>query len=76
MLLAVREVGHAPTALGYVPAVLALVVAVAVVLYGRRRTRLLRTAPLPSPLAATRAVPLLGGSVAVLAVLSGVALLA
>lgn len=75
-LLAVRQIGPPPSVAGLAPSVLALVLAVAVAVYGRRRTRRLRVAPLPSPLAPSRAVPLFGGSVVVLAVLSGVALLA
>lgn len=73
-LLAVREVGHAPSVSGLAPAVLALVVAIAVAVYGRTRTLRLSTAPLPSPLAPRRAVTLLGGSVIVLALVSGVPL--
>lgn len=56
-------------------AALTLVIAVATAVYGRRRTARLRHAPMPQPLAARVAVPLLGCSVAVLAVLSGVAVI-
>jgi uncharacterized membrane protein YidH (DUF202 family) len=70
-LLAVREIQHAGPTLALLPAGLAVAIAVATAAYGRRRTRALRVAPLPSPLAASRAVPLLGWSVGVLAVLSG-----
>jgi uncharacterized membrane protein YidH (DUF202 family) len=74
-LLAVRELHEAELDLSVVPAALAVVVAVAVAVYGRRRTRRLRHAPLPVPLAADRAIPLLGGAVVVLAVITGVTLL-
>jgi uncharacterized membrane protein YidH (DUF202 family) len=74
VLLAMREITHARLGPAVGVAVLALVLAVAVALYGRRRSLRLRRAPLPSPLAAARAVPVLGGAVAVLALLSGLAL--
>ena len=74
-LLAIRELGHASLALALVPASLALVIAVATAIYGRRRTARLRHAPLPSPLAPRVAVPLLGWSVAALGVLSALALI-
>lgn len=74
-LLAIRELQHAALTLALIPATLALVIAVATAIYGRRRTRALRHSPLPVPLAPRLAVPLLGWSVAVLAVLSGVALI-
>jgi uncharacterized membrane protein YidH (DUF202 family) len=74
LLLAVREVGYGRVGAASVVAALALVLAAAVAVYGRRRTLLLRRAPLPRPLAADRAVPVLGGAVAVLALLSGLAL--
>ena len=74
-LLAVREIGHSSSALAYAPASLALVIAIATAVYGRQRTARLRHAPLPSPLAARRAVPLLGWSVVLLAALSGVAVI-
>jgi uncharacterized membrane protein YidH (DUF202 family) len=73
-LLAVRQVSHAELTLALVPAALALVIAIATALYGRHRTRVLSHGPLPDPLAARRAVGLLGWSVVVLAVLSGAAL--
>lgn len=75
VLLAMREVTHSRLGPAVVAAVLALVLAAGVALYGRRRTLLLRRAPLPSPLAADRAIPLLGGSVAVLALVSGLLVL-
>ncbi|WP_018333160.1 DUF202 domain-containing protein [Actinomycetospora chiangmaiensis] len=75
VLLAAREFGHLEVSLALVPAGLALLIAVATALYGRHRTRVLRHAPLPSPLAAARAVPLLGGAVVLLAVVSGLVLL-
>jgi uncharacterized membrane protein YidH (DUF202 family) len=75
VLLAAREFTHLEFSLALVPAALALVIAAATALYGRHRTRVLRHAPLPSPLAATRAVPLLGVAVTLLAVVSGVVLL-
>lgn len=74
LLLAVREVGYGRFGPASAVAALALVLAVAVSLYGRRRTLRLRRAPLPVPLAPARAVPILGGSVAVLALLSGLVL--
>ena len=74
VLLAMREVGHARPGPAVALAVLALVLTAAVALYGRRRTLRLRHAPLPSPLAADRAIPVLGGSVAVLALVSGLVL--
>ena len=74
VLLAVREVGHGPPGPAAVPAALAVLLAVATALYGRRRTARLRHAPLPRPLAAHRAIPLLGTGVAVLALLSGLVL--
>lgn len=74
-LLAVREIGHASLALALVPASLALVIALATAVYGRRRTARLRHAPLPVPLAPRIAVPVLGWSVVVLAVLSGLAVI-
>ena len=74
-LLAIREITHAGPTLAVVPAALAVVVAIATALYGRHRTRALRHAPLPVPLAPSRAVPLLGWSVALLAVLAGVAVI-
>jgi uncharacterized membrane protein YidH (DUF202 family) len=74
-LFAVREISHAGPSVGLVPAVMALVVALATAAYGVYRTRVLRSAPLPRPLAATRAVPLLGGSVVVLAVVAGAVLI-
>jgi uncharacterized membrane protein YidH (DUF202 family) len=74
-LLAVRELSHVGPSLGLVPAVMALLVALATAGYGVHRTRELRRAPLPRPLAATRAVPVLGVSVVVLAVVSAAVLL-
>lgn len=70
-LLAVRELGHGSPGFTLVPASLAVVVAVATAVYGRRRTARLRRGRLPSPLAARFAIPLLGGSVVVLGVLCG-----
>ncbi|MDD7967428.1 DUF202 domain-containing protein [Actinomycetospora lemnae] len=74
VLLAVRELTHDGLGPSLVLAVAASVLAVVVALYGRRRTLRLRHAPLPSPLAADRAVPLLGGAVALLALVTGVVL--
>ena len=74
-LLAVRELGSGTHPLGIVPAALAVVIAIATAVYGRRRTAALRRVPLPAPLAPRVAVPLLGWSVAALAVLSGAVLL-
>lgn len=73
-LLAVREVEHAGTSLALVPATMALLVSLATAAYGVHRTRVLRRAPLPRPLAARGALLLLGWSVVVLAVVSGVVL--
>ena len=70
-LLAVRELSHVGPTLGLVPAAMALLLALATAAYGVYRTRVLRGAPLPQPLAASRAVPLLGVSVVVLAVVAG-----
>lgn len=74
-LLAVREIGHAELSLALVAAGFAVVLAVATAVYGRHRTAQLRRGPLPSPLAPRIAVPVLGWSVIVLAVLSGLALI-
>ncbi|WP_433785743.1 DUF202 domain-containing protein [Actinomycetospora sp. CA-101289] len=74
LLLAVREVSHGRLGPASGVAVLALVLAAGVALYGRQRTLRLRRAPLPVPLAADRAVLVLGGAVAVLALLSGLVL--
>jgi uncharacterized membrane protein YidH (DUF202 family) len=74
VLLASRELAHGTWGLALVPAGLALALAIATAVYGRRRSARLRHAPLPFPLAARVAVPLLGWSVVVLAVLSGLAL--
>ena len=74
MLLAVRELTHDGPGPSLVLAIAAGVLAVVVALYGRRRTLRLRHAPLPSPLAADRAVVLLGGAVALLALVTGVVL--
>jgi uncharacterized membrane protein YidH (DUF202 family) len=74
LLLAVREVSHGRLGPASGVAALALVLAGAVAVYGRRRTLRLRRAPLPTPLAADRAVVLLGGAVTVLALLSGLVL--
>jgi uncharacterized membrane protein YidH (DUF202 family) len=73
-LLAVRELSHVGPTLGLVPAAMALLLAVATALYGVYRTRVLRGVPLPHPLAASRAVPLLGASVVVLAAVAGTVL--
>ncbi len=74
-LLAIREISHTQVTLALVPAVLALVIAIATGVYGRHRTRVLRHSPLPEQLAATRAIPLLGWTVVALAVLSGIAVI-
>jgi uncharacterized membrane protein YidH (DUF202 family) len=79
-LLAVREIGHAEAARSMTTSVLttgtvllAVVIAIATAVHGRRRTARLRCAPLPTPVASRRALPVLGWSVVVLAVLSGLA---
>ena len=73
-LFAVRELSHVGPSLGLVPAVMALLVALATAAYGVYRTRVLRAAPLPHPVAATRAVPVLGVSVVALAVVASAVL--
>jgi uncharacterized membrane protein YidH (DUF202 family) len=74
VLLAARELTHETWGPELIPAGLALVLAIATAVYGRRRSARLRHAPLPSPLAARLAVPLLGWSVVALAVLCGLVL--
>lgn len=74
VLLAVRELTHDEAGQSLVLAAAAAVLAVVIALYGRHRSQRLRHAPLPSPLAADRAVPLLGGAVALLALVTGVVL--
>lgn len=74
-LLAVREIGQATLSLALVAAALALLIAVATALYGRRRSRQLRHAPLPVPLAPRIAVPVFGGSVVILSLVSAVAVI-
>ncbi|HEY2194848.1 MAG TPA: DUF202 domain-containing protein [Actinomycetospora sp.] len=74
VLLAVREIAHATPSLALVPAGMALLVSLATAAYGVHRTRVLRHAPLPRPLAARGAVLLLGWSVVVLAVVAGAVL--
>lgn len=74
VLLAVREITHERSMPSLVLAAVAAVLAVVVALYGRWRTIRISRAPLPRPLAADRAVPLLGGAVALLALVTGVVL--
>ena len=74
VLLAVRELHSATHPLAVVPAALAVVIAVATAIYGRRRTAALRRSPLPASLAPRVAVLLLGWSVVALGVLSGAVL--
>ncbi len=74
-LLAVRELGRASLTPAVAVAVLALIIAGATAIYGRRRSAQLRYSPLPSPLAPRLAVPLLGWSVVALGVLGGVAVI-
>ncbi|MEJ2861066.1 DUF202 domain-containing protein [Actinomycetospora flava] len=74
VLLAVRELTHDSPGPSLVLAGAAAVLAVVVAVYGRFRTAQIVHSPLPSPLAATRAVPLLGIAVAVLALVTGVVL--
>ncbi len=74
-LLAIRELGHAKLGLALVPASLALVLAVATAIYGRHRTRALRHAPRPAPLAPSRAVLGVGSGVVLLGILSGIVIL-
>lgn len=75
VLLSLREVGAVGPALAIVPAALAGALALATVLFGRHREAVLRRTPLPSPLAATRAVVLMSCSVATLALVAGGVLL-
>lgn len=74
LLLAVREVTHEGTGAALALAAAGGVLAVVVAVYGRRRTRRLSRAPLRRPLAADRAIPLLGGAVALLALVTGLML--
>ena len=74
LLLAVRELTHEEPGQSLVLAGAAGALAVVIAVYGRHRTQRLSHAPLPSPLAAGRAVPLLGGAVALLALVTGVVL--
>ena len=74
ILLAVRELTHDGPGPSLVLAGAAAILAVVVAVYGRWRTARISHAPLPSPLAAGRAVPLLGGAVALLALVTGVVL--
>lgn len=74
VLLAVRELTHDRPGPSLVLAGAAAVLAVVVAVYGRFRTARISRAPLPSPLAADRAVPLLGIAVALLALITGVVL--
>ena len=74
-LLAVREIVAAGPDAAAAPIAVALVIAVATIVVGRVRAKALRRSPLPAHLAPTRAVPLIGWSVAALAVLSGGVLL-
>lgn len=74
VLLAARELAHAQLSLALVPATLALIVSLATAAYGAHRTRVLRHAPLPRPLAARGPVLALGWSVVTLAVVSGIVL--
>lgn len=74
VLLAIRELTHDSPGPSLVVAGVAAVLAVVVALYGRWRTVRICRAPLCSPLAADRAIPLLGGAVALLALVTGVVL--
>lgn len=76
VLLGVRAISDATLSVALVPATLGLLIAIATAVYGRRRTARLRHSPLPVPLAAHVAVPVLGAAVVVLAVLSGLAVIA
>jgi uncharacterized membrane protein YidH (DUF202 family) len=73
-LLAVREVGAERPSTALIAAGLAAVVTLATIVVGRQRSLVLRRSPLPTRLAPTRAVPLIGWSVVALAIVSGVAL--
>ena len=70
----VRELTHDGPGPSLVLAGAAAALAVVVAVYGRWRTARISHAPLPSPLAPHRAVPLLGGAVALLALVTGVVL--
>lgn len=74
-LLAVREVGAARPSAAMIAVALAAVVALATIVVGWQRSLVLRRVPLSTRLAPTLAVPLIGWSVVVLAVVSGMVLL-
>ncbi|MEJ2885928.1 DUF202 domain-containing protein [Actinomycetospora aeridis] len=74
VLLAVRELTHDGPGPSLVLAGSAAALAVVVAVYGRRRSARINRSPLPVPLAAGRAVPLLGAAVTALALITGVVL--
>ena len=65
-LLLVRELHSYPGPFRYLPAGLAVAVALLTYLVGVRRQRLLRRRPLPEQVTARREIQLVGGSIAVL----------
>lgn len=74
-LLSIRELQTTPPAIAAVPIVLAVLVALATVGYGRHRDTRLRRDPLPRPIAPRRAHIALGIAVTALATTSGAILL-
>lgn len=73
-LLFLRELHSYPGPFRYVPAALAVAVAVLTFALGVRRQRLLRRRPLPAYLAPRREIRLVGGSIAVLIVVTALML--
>jgi uncharacterized membrane protein YidH (DUF202 family) len=73
-LLTLRDLHHFTGSPRVLPALLALVIAVATYLVGRHREKALRARPLPTPLAPRRQVHWIGAAVIVLIVVSAVAL--
>lgn len=65
-----------PSVLNLVVAVLSVLLALAVIVFGRRRSRELLASPLPEPLAPRRPVLVLGGAVLLLGVLTAAAITA
>lgn len=74
-LLSIRELHITRPGLAVFPVVLAILIALAAALYGRRRDATLRQRPLPRPLAARWALITLGIAVITLALVSGLSLL-
>ncbi|GAA4929648.1 uncharacterized protein DUF202 [Actinomycetospora succinea] len=74
-LLSIRELHTTTSRLAAAPIVLAVVVALATVLYARHRDTTLRRDPLPRPVAPRRALIALGSAVTALAITAGGTLL-